>query len=400
MSRSLSTEIIASGTELLLGDSVDTNSAFISQQFRDLGIDVYYHTTVGDNARRLQGVIEIALTRANLIIITGGLGPTVDDVTREAVAASVGQPLVFSPELLQQIAARFARFGRTMSDNNRRQAYIPAGAEAIPNPVGTAPAFRVEKDGAIIIALPGVPAEMRYLMEHAIIPYLRRLVSASAIVTRVLHTAGIGESQVDSMIGDLMTGSNPTVGLAAHPGQTDIRITAKASSLDEARLMIQPVERTMRQRLGSHIYGTDGERIASVLARIAKERCYRLAITETLTGGLIAQELIEAVGDLLVAHVIEPSPAELSESLALAQAQALQASSGAHFALVSLASEGARPGSDDSGDRQAVLAVVGCGQLVSSQFGFGGHAGLFQPWVLNQSLYLLWRAMVSSASVG
>lgn len=399
MSRNLSAEIIASGTELLLGDHVDTNSAYISQQLRDLGIDVYYHTTVGDNARRLQAVIEIALTRANLIIITGGLGPTVDDITREAVAAAVGQPLVFRPELLEQIAARFARFGRTMSDNNRRQAYIPASATAIPNPVGTAPAFRIEKDDAIIIALPGVPAEMRYLMENAVIPYLHQLISTGTIVTRVLHTAGIGESQVDSLIADLMTGSNPTVGLAAHPGQTDIRITAKAATPDEARAMIMPVEVVIRQRLSNHIYGVDGERLAIVIAQIAQEHHYHLAINETLTGGLIAQELMEANSDMLLAHTVEPCPDELSEHLALARAQAAAISSSADFALASLARECLNLSSDDSSDRLAAVAVVGRGQEISSQFGFGGHAGLFQPWVLNQSLYLLWKAMASSAGI-
>ena len=396
MTRNLSAEIIVSGTEILLGDLVDTNSAWISQHLRDMGIDVYYHTTVGDNVGRLQSVIETALRRVNLVIITGGVGPTVDDVTREALAAAVGQPLVFRPELLQQIADRFARFGRPMAANNRRQAYIPAGAIAIPNPVGTAPAFRVEEDGGIVIALPGVPREMTYLMENAVLPYLRELVSTSAIVTRVLHAAGIGESQIDAVIGDLMTGSNPTVGLNAHPGQTDIRVTAKAATRQEALAMIVPIEAVVRERLSEYVYGADGERLAATVVALARRGNRRIALVETLTGGLIAQELLEAGPDVLISHSVEPSPDDLSEMAVRQRAEVLLAESGAEVALASLARQSALPDHDAISARQAALAAATAGRSDATVFGFGGHPGLFQPWIVNYSLYLLWKLLRQS----
>lgn len=395
MVSSLRAEIISSGTELLLGDLVDTNTAYIAKQLRDLGINVYYHTTVGDNVARMQAAVEIALSRADLIITTGGLGPTVDDIAREAIAAAVGQPLVFSEELLGQIAERFARFGRPMAENNRRQAYIPATAVAIPNPVGTAPCFRVEKNGGTIIALPGVPVEMKYLMENAVIPYLRQLVGSGVILTRVLHVAALGESNVDFLIGEYETGANPTVGLNAHPGMTDVRITAKAESREEAEALIAPVEAAIRAKLGKHVYGADGERLAAVTAARLRQRGLSLAVVETITGGLIAQELAEA-GAELTARVTQDCPDTITEASALERARSLLADSGADVALVSLATY--CPPEAPPGARRGIVAVAGAAGEWTSPFGFGSHPGLFQPWMLNHSLYSLYSGLAAPAS--
>lgn len=392
MARPLTAEIIASGTELLLGDTVDTNSAYIAQKLRDLGVDVYFHTTVGDNVRRLRSAIEIAADRANLIIITGGLGPTVDDVTREAVAAATGRPLVFSEELLQQIAARFARFGRTMSDNNRRQAFIPEGATAIPNPVGTAPAFRAELGEALIIALPGVPREMHYLMENAVIPYIRSLVGDSIIHSRILHTAGLGESQVDSLIADLMENSNPTVGLSAHPGRTDVRITAKADTLEHARALIAPAEAIISERLRGYVYGADDERLATVIVRQLRDPGWKLSLVETVTAGLIAQELVEADADLVQEHMLAEWSGDAEEAQALQAAEALRARTGCAVVLASLAAEPLAEATEERG-RRAAVAVLAPDRTYTAAFSFGSHPGLFQPWVVNHSLFALWRAL-------
>lgn len=267
-------EIITIGTELLLGEIADTNSTYIARTLRDHGIDIFRITTIGDNPGRITAAIKEALNRADIVITTGGLGPTVDDPTRQAVADAVGRPLQFKDELWEQIVTRFKAYGRTPTENNRRQAYIPDGAIPIPNPVGTAPCFIVELDSAFVVSLPGVPREMEYILHHEIIPFLKNKfkLESQTIKATVLHTASMGESMVDEMIADLEANSNPTVGLLAHPGQVDIRVTAKASSEEQANQLIKPVVDELMSRLGENIYGQNGvtqvEAIASLLERL------------------------------------------------------------------------------------------------------------------------------------
>ena len=288
-------EIITIGTELLLGEIVDTNSSFIARKLRDYGIDLYRTTTVGDNAGRIAQVIQQALERCEIIITTGGLGPTVDDPTREAVALAVGVKTEYRPELWEQIQARFRRFGRLPTENNKRQAYIPSGALAIENPVGTAPAFIYEYNNHSIIALPGVPREMEYLLEKTILPYLRNRYKLQGIIkARIIHTAGMGESQIDDLIGDLETLSNPTIGLAAHSGQVDVRVTAKASSESQADSLIEGVEAEVRERLGDAIYGVDGETLESVALNNLVNKGWQLAVIECGLGGKLIQRLSTA----------------------------------------------------------------------------------------------------------
>ncbi|MBW7884592.1 MAG: competence/damage-inducible protein A, partial [Caldilineaceae bacterium] len=191
-------EIVTTGTEILLGDIVDTNAAWIAQQLREAGINLYYKTTVGDNEPRLRGVIEQGMARSDAIIVTGGLGPTVDDITRQAIANATGRPLVLHDAALRTLQERFARFGIEMTENNRQQAYIPDGAILIENPVGTAPGFIVETGRCAVIAVPGVPREMMHLMTATVLPYLRNRAGGSAIIRRrILRTFGIGESTLD-----------------------------------------------------------------------------------------------------------------------------------------------------------------------------------------------------------
>ena len=190
-----SAEIITIGTEILLGEIVDTNARFLARCLRDIGVDLYRKTSVGDNAKRIAQAVQQALERCDFVITTGGLGPTVDDPTREAIALAMGVSTEFRPELWQQIEERFTRYGRQPTENNKRQAYVPETSIAVENPVGTAPAFIVETGNQAIISLPGVPREMEYLMKNAILPYLRQHYTLKGIIkARVLHTAGAGES--------------------------------------------------------------------------------------------------------------------------------------------------------------------------------------------------------------
>lgn len=285
-------EIVTIGTELLLGEIVDTNSAWIAQRLTTIGLDLFYTTTVGDNLARITDVLKRALARCEVVITTGGLGPTLDDMTREGVAAATDRELYLDEELLEEIRAYFGRRRSHMPENNNRQALLPRGAEVIHNPVGTAPAFFVEHNGRLIISLPGVPHEMRYLMEHEVLPLLGQRYGLRAMIkSRVLRTCGIGESAVGELIADLMELSNPTVGTRAHPGQTDVCITAKGESEEEAQALIAPVEAEIRRRLGDRIFGVDQETMADAVSRLLVERGLSLAAAETTTQGELAQQM-------------------------------------------------------------------------------------------------------------
>ncbi len=288
-------EIVAVGTELLLGQIVDTNSAYIAQQLTTVGLDLHFKSTVGDNLERIKGTLRTALNRADFIITTGGIGPTLDDLTREAVAEVLGKPLVFQPHLFEQVRDFFTRLGRTVSENNRKQAYIPEGAIPIENPVGTAPGFIAEQEGKTILSVPGVPHEMRYFMEHRVLPYLRqRLGIQEVIVSRVLKLFGIGESMVDERIKDLIIeGTNPTIGLLAHTqiGEIHIRLTAKAKEKSGAQDLNASLEEKIRERLEEFIFGADEETYEGVLSALLKKSGLTLAVAETDFGSSLAQAL-------------------------------------------------------------------------------------------------------------
>jgi competence/damage-inducible protein CinA-like protein len=276
-------EIITIGTELLLGEITDTNSTYIARTLRDHGIDIYRITTIGDNPNRIANTIKEGLQRADIIITTGGLGPTVDDPTRQAVADAVERPLLFLDSLWEEIEKRFELHGRAPTQNNRRQAYIPEGAIPIHNPVGTAPCFIVEQNSKFIISLPGVPQEMKHLLHHQIIPFLKNHynLKTQIIKAAVLHVASMGESVIDEIIADLEGKSNPTVGLLAKPGQVDIRITAKASSEQEADRLILPIIDDLYQRLGNNIYGQDGDTLDKTIIEFLQKENFKIRIFRT-----------------------------------------------------------------------------------------------------------------------
>ncbi len=290
----MNAEIIAIGSELLLGQIIDTNSASIARRLAENGIPLVHTTTVGDDLDRMEAAIRSAIERSEILITTGGIGPTEDDLTREAISRVAGRPLTFQPHLMEQIEALFKKRGFRMAENNRRQAYIPKGAIPIKNPKGSAPGFIVEGSGWVTISIPGVPSEMEYLMEHAVIPYLRRQFSLERQVIRyrVLRACGLGESAIGLQIRDLMKqGQNPSVGTLASIGDIRIRITANANDPEEASDLIRKMEDEIRKRLGILIYGVDDETLHENIARDLDRFGLTLSVAETLTGGAISQRM-------------------------------------------------------------------------------------------------------------
>ncbi len=349
-------ETISIGTELLLGEITDTNAVWIAQRLAEIGVDLYFRTTVGDNVGRIVDAITHALTRADVIITTGGLGPTVDDMTREAVARATNRELVLDETLLAQIHDRFSRWGTPMSENNVRQAYVPRGATPIENPVGTAPVFIVEIDDHYVISLPGVPREMKHLMETRILPWLREKTGGEQIIlSKTLRTCAIGESLVDAKITDLETSTNPTVGLLAHPGQTDVRVTAKAKTRAEAEALIREMEAKVRARLGDWIYGEGEETVPEVVARLLAARNWRIAIAETNTAGKIAEALRERPEGtrILKSAMLLDNGTELTEANAATIAQQFRNVTGADIALAVLGTTGSAEDmyGEDTGQR-------------------------------------------------
>lgn len=322
-----SAEIITIGTEILLGEIVDTNTRYIARALRGLGVDLYRTITIGDNVERIAEAIRDSLRRADIVITTGGLGPTVDDPTREAVAKALGIETEFRPELWEQVVEVIARYGRKPSENQKRQAYVPQGAIGIPNPVGTAPCFIVEPpspDGKgvgvrAVISLPGVPNEMEYILHESIIPYIQRRFNLNNVIkVRILHCAGLGEGMIDEKIGDLETLSNPTVGLAAHTGIVDVRIAAKARSEAEADAMIAEIENQVRERLGGYIFGADEDRLEDAALNAVAKRGWTLTAIESGLDGLLARHIphTASLPDLEPASLLDALRAARTESRA------------------------------------------------------------------------------------
>ncbi len=313
-----SVEIVAIGSELLLGQIVDSNSAWMAQRFTNLGVDLFYKTVVGDNPRRMHEVINRALERSDIVITSGGLGPTQDDLTREVVAEVTARKLTFDPRLMEEIEELFRKRGRSMTPNNQRQAYIPQGAIPVRNPNGTAPSFIVEDPRGVIFSLPGVPVELKWLFENEVEPYLRRKFRLNEVITsRVLKIIGMGESAVDDRVGHLIANcSNPTVGVLAHPGQVDVRITAKASDREAALRLIGPIEAQVRRLLGCAVFATDDETMEAVVGRLLREKGKTIAVYEDVTCGQLAERLHQASSEHFAVGLISNGAPSIRRLLA------------------------------------------------------------------------------------
>ncbi len=314
-----STEIIIIGTEILLGEIVDTNTRHIALTLRDLGVDLYRTITIGDNVERIASAIRDSMEHAEIIITTGGLGPTVDDPTREAVARAAGVETEFREELWQQVTSAISKYGRKPAENQKRQAMVPKGALGVRNPVGTAPAFIMESEQNVIISLPGVPNEMEHILHESIVPYLQKRFDLHEVIkVRVLHTSGLGEGTVDEKIGDLETLANPTVGLAAHTGIVDIRIAAKAESEADANQMIAEIEEQIRDRIGNAVFGADEDKLEEVVLDLVAKRGWTLIAVESGLDGLLARKLPHVVSfpGLTAASLMDAFRAARAESKA------------------------------------------------------------------------------------
>ena len=284
-------EILSIGTELLLGQILDTNAQWLAQRLAGLGIDLLFISTVGDNLTRCSQTIERALGRSDLIVCTGGLGPTEDDLTREAIAAALREETSVDPQLEKELRAWFEGRGTRMPERNRKQAWLIPSARAISNPNGTAPGWDVQRDGKRIVAMPGVPREMTYMWEHHIEP---SLASGSALRYRTLKMLGIGESAVEEALSDEVHSTAPTVATYAKNDGVHVRVTDKAPDAATADARIATMERTIREKLGQYVWGVDDETLGLVIGRGLLAKGWRLAVGESLSGGDIARTLVDA----------------------------------------------------------------------------------------------------------
>ena len=290
-----SAEILTIGTEILLGDLLDTNAAWISGRLASLGVSIYRHTTVGDNKNRITAALEEAASRADLVITTGGLGPTSDDLTNACLGEAAGREMVEYPEARRHVDEMFRRFGRTPTQSNYKQALFPEGSKLIPNPAGTAMGAMLELDGALVATFPGVPGEMKGMFEETLEPLIRER-SEGSIVSRTLWFTGIGESALAEKVQDLLDASDPTVAPLAGQGKVRLRITTRAATPEEAEEKIAPVADEILSRLGEYYFGEDDETLESAIGKLLAARGETLALAESCTGGLLAKRLTDRAG--------------------------------------------------------------------------------------------------------
>ena len=339
------------GTEMLLGDLVDTNTAWISQRLAGLGVGIYRHTTVGDNSERIVAALREAASKSDLVVTTGGLGPTSDDLTNACLSTLTGREMVEYPEAREHVDRMFQKFGRKPTANNYKQALFPEGTELIPNPVGTAMGALVEWKGTLLATLPGVPSEMKSMFEATLEPLIRAR-SEGSIVSRTLHFAGIGESALAEKVQEFLDARDPTVAPLAGQGRVRLRITTRAATEEEALDKISPVEKEVIARLADYYFGQGDETLEGAVARLLKERDATLALAESCTGGLLAKRLTDMPGSsayfteglvtysneakehlLGVPHELLVEHGAVSDAVARAMAEGAREVSGADYGL-------------------------------------------------------------------
>lgn len=402
-------EVIAVGTELLLGQIDNTNATWISRSMASIGVDVLFHTTVGDNLNRIADAIKAGMARVDVVIITGGLGPTHDDLTREAIAAATGRQLRSDPRLVDWIRSRFEAFGRPMAPSNLRQADVPEGATSIPNPLGTAPGIALEHEGKKIFAVPGVPSEMEPMIAEHIVAQLGAA-EPSVLVSRVLKTTGEGESslahRIKPIIDELDAAPGATIALLASPGEVRIRISAKAPDRDLAYAAIAPVEQRLRALLASAVFGVDDDTLESVTARVLLERGLSLAVAESFTGGLVAARITSVPGvseafkagfvtysndskvsDLGVDAAVIREHGAVSEQTAIQMAIGARAKAGADLGLATTGEAGPQPSEAEVG--KMFLAVSDGADTQVRSFVAPGSRESIRRWGAQGAINLL-----------
>ncbi len=390
---SITAEIMSIGTELLMGQIVDTNAQYVSMRLAELGVNQYFRTTVGDNSDRLFHAIEAALSRADLLIMTGGLGPTGDDLSKETAAAVMKRKLVLDQPSLDHIKSRFAAMGKPMTPNNEKQAMMPEGCRILFNPNGTAPGCIIEdaEAGKTVILLPGPPKEMQPMFDTAVMPYLA-VRSGCILYSRVLHIFGSGESKVEYDIKDLIDScTNPTIAPYAKTGEVTLRITARCKTEDEGEALVRPVIDEIRRRLGDVVYSTNDESMNTVVAELLKRRGLTVAAAESCTGGMLSSMFVEISGSsqyFLEGAVTYSNAAKrarlnvkaatldaygpVSEQTAREMAEGIRATSGADFGLATTGLAGPNGDGEDKPVGLVYIALAEAGNTEVRQLHISG----------------------------
>ena len=403
-------EIVAIGTELLLGQIANTNAQWISERLAEVGVDVLHHAVVGDNHGRIVEALRLAASRADVVIATGGLGPTGDDITREALAEVLGVALERDAAIAATLRERFARLGRTMPESNLAQADVPAGARPIPARLGTAPGLAAERDGVTYYALPGVPVEMRDMMTLDVLPDLAARTGGGTIVSRVIRCTGIAESRTAELLDDLFRASrNPTIAYLAGGGEVRVRLTARGATRADAEAAIDPVATEVVARLGDAVVSERGEDLAERVVRLLGDRGETLAVAESLTGGEVGARITAVPGASAVflgsavtyataakASILGVDPALLaqqgvvSEACALAMAEGARARFGSDVALALTGVAGPEP--QDGADPGTVwLGLVADGVAHARLLRMPGERAAVRRWATQNGLDLVRR---------
>jgi competence/damage-inducible protein CinA-like protein len=403
-------EILSIGTELLLGQIVDTNANYLAQQLPALGLDLFYVSQVGDNLGRLADAFRQGLQRSDVIITSGGLGPTEDDLTREAIAAVLGEDARVDAQLEKDLREFFARRGRGMPERNVKQATLIPSAQALPNPVGTAPGWWVERDGKVIASMPGVPHEMHKMWEEQVQPRLAKRISGGVILSRTLKLVGIGESHAEEALGDLTRSLNPTLATYAKADGIHLRITAKAPASLAAASLLDEFEPHVRARVAEWVYGSESDSFPAVVGAILRQRGLKLATAESATGGQLASLITEAPGasDYFVAGYVTYS-AEAKHALGVSseildrygtvaaettQAMATAARQTAHADVAVATTGNAGPGASEDKPVGLLHTVVDIrGRQVCSETRYSTTRTEYKRRGALDALYLLWREL-------
>jgi nicotinamide-nucleotide amidase len=396
----MAAELLCIGTELLLGNITNGNARWLAEQLAALGIPHHRQAVVGDNRERLMAEVREASGRCRVLITTGGLGPTPDDLTTEAIAAAFDTPLVEHPEIWTNIQARVGARGRVCSPSNRKQAFLPQGAQVLPNPTGTAPGMIwTPVPGFTVLTFPGVPSEMRAMWEATAAPWLRQAGLADGVfASRMLRFWGVSESALAEQVADLLALENPTVAPYAGAGEVKLRLTARAASTAAAETLLAPVEADLRARTGAQCYGADDASLASVVLQLLRERGHRLAVAESCTGGGIGAALAAVPGasDVFLGGVIAYAnavkqellgvPAQLldthgavSDPVALAMAEGARRSTGAEWGLAVTGIAGPGGGSADKPVGLVHIALAGPDGATTEGVRFGSGRG--REWI-------------------
>ena len=404
-------EVIAVGTELLYGQTVNTNAAAIGSRLADAGLEHQHSSVVGDHLGRMVDAIELASSRADAVIITGGLGPTQDDITREAIAGATGRALVFSEPYADRLRRWWASRGREMPDSNLKQAEHPEGSDLLENPKGTAPAIRLELDETVIYAVPGVPPELEALLDLHLIPDLQQRSEQRVVLNRILRTYGESESRLGEALADIYSDGNPSMAFLATAAEIKIRLTAKAETMGEAEALVAPMETAVRDRLGDLIFGVDDQTIERIIMELASAKGWTVGTAESATGGMVASRITATPGastffvgsivayderikqDLLgVPASVMSEHGVVSEPVAIAMADGAAAALGCDVAISVTGSAGPDPQAKPVGTM--VIAVHTPERTMARTVSLPGDRERIRAYTTTGALHLARRAML------